>query len=319
MNGVLSFALAVLIYPGLLVAVVAGVALLVARNAARGAVSGEQIAAATVAVSDLRASWQEETNAPDGVSEFALTLSSGLALLAPALALILLPVPGNPLITLIGLKGDLVAEAALLLGLPLARLFAGWLTPSALTRVAADRGVRLLVGAALPLTLSLAAVAQQINGLTILNGPDKSPSVVLNIARALAALAFICVLPALTRTTAIREPRDPEDAAPDELLEVTGRDRFCFRLGEAMQLAAVAGFFIAVFVLPFFTTPQPAVTAIIWIVGLLVVAAGIGVWDALRERIAVGEDHPPLTWWLGWPLLVALAALVVTAWATRGV
>ena len=59
--------------------------------------------------------------------------------------------------------------------------------------------------------------------------------------------------------------------------------------------------------------------AILWIVGLLVVAVGIGVWDALRERIPVGEDHPPLTWWLGWPLLVALAALVVTAWATRGV
>ncbi|HET9979221.1 MAG TPA: hypothetical protein VFQ32_02180, partial [Ktedonobacterales bacterium] len=83
---------------------------------------------------------------------------------------------------------------------------------------------------------------------------------------------------------------------------------------------AVAGFFIAVFALPFFSTsPQPAALAILWIVGLLVVAVGIGIWDALRDRIPPSEDHPPLTWWLGWPLLVALAALVVTAWATRGV
>lgn len=320
MNGVLSFALAVLIYPGLLVAVVAGVILMVARNAARGAMNGENITASTAPVLELGESWQGETNAPDGVSEFALTLSSGLAMLAPALALILLPVPGNPLVTLVGLKGDLVAEGVLLLGLPLARLFVGWLTPTPLTRVAADRGVRLLAGAALSLTLSLTAIAQQNNALTIMNAPVSSQPAVLVVARVLAALAFICVLPVLTRTSAIRERQDAADAAPDELLEVTGRDLFSFRLGEAMQLAAAAGFFIAVFALPFFsTTPQPAVMAILWIVGLLVVAVGIGVWDALRERIPSGEDHPPLTWWLGWPLLAALAALVITAWATRGV
>ncbi len=316
MNGVLSFALAVLVYPGLLVAVAAGVALLFVRAAASGALGGER----DNVLSELRDSWQGETIAPDGVSEFALTLSSVVAVLAPALALVLLPVPGNPLVTAIGLKGDLVAEGALLLGLPLARLFVGWLTPTPLTRVAADRGVRLLVGAVLSLTLSLTAIAQQFNALTIANAPVKSPNGVLIAARVLAALAFVCVLPVLTRATAIREPRDAEDAVPDELLEVTGRDRFCFRLGEAIQLAATAGLFIAAFVVPFVaTTLSPAGVAILWVVGLLLTAAGIGAWDALRGRIPVGEDHPPLTWWLGWPLLIALAALVVTAWATRGV
>ena len=316
MNGVLSFALAVLIYPGLLVAVVAGVLLVWVRTTARGAISGEKAATLT----ELRDSWQGETIVPDGVSDFALTLSSGMAILAPALALVLLPIPGNPLVTLIGLQGDLVAEGALLLGMPLARLFVGWLTPTPLTRVAADRGARLLVGAALSLTLALAAVAQQFNALTILNAPVRSPGGVLVVARVLAALAFVCVLPVLTRMTSLREPQDAKDATPDELLEVTGRDLFCFRLGEAIQLAAVAGLFIAVFVLPFFSiTPSGAGMAILWVVGLLLTAVGIGVWDALRGRIPVGEDHPPLTWWLGWPLLLALAALVVTAWATRGV
>jgi formate hydrogenlyase subunit 4 len=316
MNGVLSFALAVLIYPGLLVAVVAGVLLVWVRTTARGAISGEKAATLT----ELRESWQGETIVPDGVSDFALTLSSGMAILAPALALVLLPIPGNPLVTLIGLQGDLVAEGALLLGMPLARLFVGWLTPTPLTRVAADRGARLLVGAALSLTLALAAVAQQFNALTILNAPVRSPGGVLIVARVLAALAFVCVLPVLTRMTPLREPQDAADATPDELLEVTGRDLFSFRLGEAIQLAAVAGLFIAVFVLPFFSiTPSGAGMAILWVVGLLLTAGGIGVWDALRGRIPVGEDHPPLTWWLGWPLLLALAALVVTAWATRGV
>src|SRR6185312_5948190 len=186
MNGVLSFALAVLIYPGLLVAVVAGVLLVWVRTTACGAISGEKAATLT----ELRESWQSETIVPDGVSDFALTLSSGMAILAPALALVLLPIPGNPLVTLIGLQGDLVAEGALLLGMPLARLFVGWLTPTPLTRVAADRGARLLVGAALSLTLALAAVAQQFNALTILNAPVRSPGGVLVVARVLAALAF---------------------------------------------------------------------------------------------------------------------------------
>ena len=320
MNGVLSFALAVLIYPGLLAAAVAGVVLLLVRNLARGAFSGEPSSGAGAALTELRESWRDETIVPDGVSDFGLTLSSGLAILAPALALVLLPVPGNPLVTLIGLNGDLVSEGVLLMGLPLARLFVGWLTPTPLTRIAADRGARLLVGAALSAALALTAIAQQFDALTIANAPVKAPSGVLIAARVLAAVAFICVLPVLTRVTAVREPQDAEDATPDELLEVTGRDLFCFRLGEAIQLAAVAGLFIAVFVLPFFTaTPQPLPLAIFWVVGLLLVAAGIGMWEAFRGRIPIGEDHPPLTWWLGWPLLIALAALVVTAWATRGV
>lgn len=320
MNGVLGFALAVLIYPGILAAAVAGIVLLSVRNVARGALGDAKSTAPAAAINELRDSWQGETIVPDGVSEIALTLSSGVAMLAPALALVLLPVPGNPLVTLIGLKGDLVVEGVLLLGLPLARLFVGWLTPTPLTRVAADRGVRLLVGGALSLALALTAIAQQFNALTITNAPVKSPSGVLIAARVLAALAFACVLPVLTRTDAIREPRDAEDAVPDELLEVTGRDLFFFRMGEAIQLAATAGFFIAVFVLPFSATALTgAPLAILWVVGLLLTAAGIGVWESVRGRIPIGEDHPPLTWWLGWPLLLALAALVVTAWATRGV
>jgi formate hydrogenlyase subunit 4 len=323
MNGVWSFALAVLIYPGLLVAVVAGVILLWVRGAVQSSVGQQKIAPPGAALTSLRESWQGETNVPDGVSEFALTLSSGLAILAPLLALVLLPVPGNPLVTLIGLKGDLMAEGVLLLGLPLLRLFVGWLTPTPLTRIAADRGARLLVGAALSLTLALTALAQQVNAVTLPHASSSASTTsngVLVVARVLAALAFVCVLPVLTRTSALREPQDEADAAPDELLEVTGRDLFCFRLGEAIQLAATAGFFIAAFILPLFTkAPGGAQLAIFWVVGLLVVAAGIGAWDALRARVSVGEDHPPLTWWLGWPLLLALAALVVTAWATRGI
>ena len=76
------------------------------------------------------------------------------------LALIFLPLPGNPLINAVGLQGDIIAASAFLLALPLARLFVGWVAPSPLTRLATDRSARLLAGAALPMALAVTAAAQ---------------------------------------------------------------------------------------------------------------------------------------------------------------
>jgi hypothetical protein len=93
------------------------------------------------------------------------------------------------------------------------------------------------------------------------------------------------------------------------------------RVGEAVQLVAVAAFFVAAFVLPLFSQfTAPLVHGLLWIVGLLVVAAGIGLWQgyvASRNRPESEVERPPLTWWLGMPVLLALAALVAAAWAAR--
>ena len=321
MNVVLSFVLATLVYPGIIVALVAAWALAWARSAARAALHAEPLPGPLSEVSALRSLFQRDTYSPEGVQPAALALGTTLAVVSPLLALILLPVPGNPLVGAIGLSGDLVAEGALLLGLPLARLFVGWAIPSPYTRLAADRDARLLAGAALPFVLALTASAQVINTLALTSATSKpaaNPFVLLTLA--LGAAAYACALPVLARVTPLREHEGEIELLGGELSELSGRDLACFRIGEILQFVAVAALFVVAFVLPLlsrFTTELAH--GVILIVALALTAVGVGVWEGFHSRRTASEERPPLSWWLGIPLLLGLAALVAAAWATRGV
>ncbi len=321
MNGILAFVLAVLVYPGLLVAGLAALALGWARDSARGALANTGTPHPLKSVQQVRGALQRDTIAPEGVYPLALTLTSTAAVLFPVAALVLLPVPGNPLVQALSLQGDLIAEGGLLLGLPLTRLAVGWAIPSPFTRLAADRGARLLAGAAVPMILAFTASAEQVATLG-LNFPVVKGSLPLIavVTRILAALAFIFALPVLARASHLRADDDEElELVAGELTELSGRDLALFRIGESLQLVAVAAVFVAAFVLPIFATlPMGAGRGILWIVGLIVTAAGIGLWEGFASRQpATANDRPPLTWWVGWPVLVALLALVAAAWATR--
>ncbi len=335
LNPIVEVVVAALIYPGVVVALIAAGILAWVRGTAQQTLAHSGAAGGGLAA--LRAAWGEEAQLPAGVYEPLLNAGAIAAVIFPLLALILLPVPGNPLTYTLGLGGDLAAEAGLLLGVPLVRLLLGWLVPSPYTRASADRGARLLAGAALPMGLALAATAEQVGSQRLDIAPQGvSLPLISLLARVLAALAFACVLPVLARVmvpqalvkaaTAAREApeavetdeadetdaaegaegeesAEDEDAEPAEdmadeedeedaetepravgatpnELELTGRDAVMLRVGEALQLVAVSAFFIAAFVLPLFSQfTAPLVHWLLWIVGLLVVAAGIGLWQ----------------------------------------
>ncbi len=368
LNPIVEVVVAALIYPGVVVALIAAGILAWVRGTAQQTLAHSGTAAGGLAA--LRAAWGEEAQLPAGVYEPLLNAGAIAAVVFPLLALILLPVPGNPLTYTLGLGGDLAAGAGLLLGVPLVRLLLGWLVPSHYTRASADRGARLLAGAALPMGLALAATAEQMGSLRLDIAPQGASLPLISLlARVLAALAFACVLPVLARVmvpqalvkaaAAAREApeavetdgadetdaaegaesaedagdvEDLDDGEDDEAeapavgaslneLELTGRDAVMLRVGEALQLVAVSAFFIAAFVLPLFSQfTAPLVHWLLWIVGLLVVAAGIGLWQgyvASQNRPESEVERPPLTWWLGMPVLLALAALVAAAWAAR--
>lgn len=317
---VISFVLGVLVYPGLVVALIAAWVLGWIRESARGALNGGEVAGPMRAIGELRSAFERESIVPEGAQPAVLTVATTAAVLFPLLALVLLPVPGNPLVSALGLAGDLAAEGALLLGLPLTRLFLGWAIPSPYARLAADRGVRLLAGAALPMALALSANAQQFGHLSLLRAKAApAPTWLAVLAYVLAAAAFACVLPALARVTALRQDDGALDQIAGELTELSGRDLVYMRLAEAVQLVAVAAFFIAAFILPLLPNVRTGVgLGLLWIGGIVVVAAGIGAWEGTRERAASERQRSPLDWWSSWPLLLALAALVAAAWATRG-
>lgn len=322
MNALLALLVAIVLYPGVIASFAVAWALAWTREAARAALGSGQRPGPLRALAELRALFGRDALRPTGVYAPALQLASAVALATPLVALVLLPVPGNPLVRALGLTGDLVVGSALLLGVPFMRLLVGWMVPSPYARVAADRSARLLAGCALPMMLALTAIAQQV-GTFQLTGADAVSSTQLPLvalaARILAAAAFACCLPVLARATALREGEQGLDVVAGELSELNGRDLAIFRVAEAVQLVAVAAFFATAFVLPLLVTLTASLRGVVWIAVLLVSAAGIGAWEGTRGgQLATTGDKPPLSWWFGLPLVLALFALVLAAWAARG-
>ncbi|HEX9036817.1 MAG TPA: NADH-quinone oxidoreductase subunit H [Ktedonobacterales bacterium] len=320
MSGALEFALAALVYPGAVVALLGAWALGWARDAAREMARGARPPRLFTTVAAIRGMFSRETLVPAGVNPLALSLGVTLALAAPFAALVALPLPGNPLTQAVGLRGDLIAEAGLLLGLPLGRLLIGWATPSPYTRLAADRNARLFAGAVAPLILGLTAVAQIRGTLTIWDASARAgESGFTTLTLVVAGAAFLIALPALAAGSPMRLGAGSSEALAGEATELSGQDLALFLIGEALQLVACAAFFTLVFVAPLVAGFQPAWARwVIEIVAALVVAAGLGYWEGRHGRPAVAADRPPLSWWAGVPVLVSLVALVLAAWATRG-
>jgi formate hydrogenlyase subunit 4 len=319
-NGIVAVIIAVLVYPGALVALAAALLLSWGRTSVRAAVSGTPLPDPLRDIREVRGSIERDAIVPESAYGVVLGSVSTLALLLPIAALVLLPLPGNPLVDSIGLQGDLAAEGGLLLGVPLLRIFVGWAIPSPYTRLAADRGARLLAGALAPIVLALVTVGEQLSSLQLKpSATAGAPLAAIDlITRLLAALAFVFALPVLARVTSLHGDGPEPELPAGELAEVSGRDLARFRVAEALQLVAVAALFATAFILPLFPRITGSGRTILWTAALIVTALGIGAWDGLAGRLPTSEDRPPLSWWLGIPVLVGLLALVAAAWAARG-
>lgn len=320
MNSAVAFVLAAFVYPGLLAALVAAWALGWARALADALTQGRSAPGPLADIAGIAGSFTRETYAPEGVSFFALSLGTTVAVIAPLAALLLLPLPGNALARSIGLQGDMVAEAALLLGLPLARLFLGWIVPSPYSRLAADRSARLLAGAVLPLIFGVTALVQVRGVLTLNEASTFGQAPFTQIAVALGALAFLVALPALAAFSPLRAEDSSAELVAGEATDLSGHDLAFLRIGEALQLVACAGFFALAFASPLLVNISNLVVRDVALVVIaILVAMGLGVWEGRFGRRPEGVERPPLSWWVGAPTLLALAALVAAAWATRGI
>jgi NADH-quinone oxidoreductase subunit H len=320
MNSILSFVLAVLVYPGVFIASLVAWGLTWGRESVRAVVSQEAISSPMRDVSEIRANLVRDILQAEGIYPWLSIVAACAAMILPLISLILLPVPGNPLVQAIGLKGDVIVGAGLLLGVPTLRLLVAWATPSPYTRLAADRGVRLLAGVVLTMALAITATTEQGAVLTLSPTPTKSSLPLWwLVTHVLATLAFIFVLPPLARAVATPRNASQElELVSGELTEVNGRDLACFRIAEAVQLVAVSAYFTTVFVLPLFPTAFGHGRDLVWFAVVILTALGIGAWEGIAGSLPANSERPPLNWWLGLPVLIALFSLVTAAIALRG-
>ena len=220
---------------------------------------------------------RKTTSLPAGTETGGVRLLLLLAVIAPLLALVLLPVPGNSAAGIVETSGDLLAVLVLLLLPALAPLFLGNLLASPYGRTAAQRATRragLLIALLLLSTLAVAAQRGALS-LGILTFPQAHPSPASVILDMLAGLLFLLCLPAL-----IPQVRWGLFAGSLELIagpstDLTGADLALLQLSAALQRVAAGSLLAALFILPFIPGgPVPQV--IIYLATLLLSGLLVG-------------------------------------------
>jgi formate hydrogenlyase subunit 4 len=330
MNELLAMIISLLVYPGLLFALVAAVIFGWLRGAARATAQGLSSAMPTLSFREIARRRQQGSTAPEGVFAPVMLALPVVAVLCPLLVLVFLPLPANRGADNGSYTADVVALAALLLGVPLVRIILGWVTPSPYTHLAATRSARQLAGYLVPFALALAVAAGIGSSLHIFDIANQASNSASNqtlfgltsprlfgLTRIMAGLAYLTCLPMLTRLTPIRAGQGGLELVGNELTELSGRELLVMRIGEWIQLVAALGFGIAVFVLPFFHTNGQRVIAAL--VSAVVVAIGLGLWEGAGTYLRAAHDEleAPLAVWFGTPTFLAIISLLVLVLAQR--
>ncbi len=314
MNPLLAAVIALIVYPGILFALVAALLLGWVRGTARALTAGWSGLMPPLSFRQISRRRRQASTLPEGAVAPVIQALPVIALVCPIVALAFVPLPGNAGLAKSDVTLDVVALSALLLGMPVARIALGLAIPSPYTRMAATRSARQLAGYALPLSMAVAAGAALSGHLTIAAISNQATTGTLSVglsdaARVVAGITFLICAPALARLSSLREGQGASELAAGELTELSGRELLTMRLAEYVQLVAVIFVGIALFVLPFWTTNGARGLAAV-IVALLA-AAVIGAWEGYAPRLRGREDYPlPISIWLGTPSLIAIVSIL---------
>jgi len=253
MNIVVRYAITVLLYPGGLFALLAGWFLLSVGEALAARKLGVRGAAFRQPVYDFFKLLNKTTSLPARTETAGVRLIPLVVVMAPLLALILLPLPGNLAADSPTTSGDLLAVLFLLFLPSLAPIFLGNLLPSPYGRVAAQRAIRRAGVLIALLLLSMLAIAAQRGSLSLslLTIQQSHPSPASVILDALAGLLFCLCLPALLPQAKWGLFRDKPELVAGPYTDLTGADLALLQLGAAVQQIAAGSLLASVFILPF--------------------------------------------------------------------
>ncbi len=352
MNALLALVISVLVYPGIIFAVVAALIFGGARSFARASAQGWSGLQPALSLREVLRRMRQGSTVTQGAFAPLVQVLPVLAVLCPLLVLVFMPLPANRGATNGDYTADVVALVALLLGAPLLRIVLGWATPSPYTRLAATRSARQLLGLLVPLGLAVAVAAAASGALNVFNialhphlisfipgfppanlfGLDANK--LFGLARIVAGLAYLTCLPQLARLTAIREGQGSLDLIGNELTELSGRELLTMRIAEWVQLVAALGFGIALFVLPFFAGDSlpvvawlvkqfhfltaDSIRAIMALLAALLTAIGLGAWEGMATYMRPREDtEAPISTWFGTQTFLGIIAILLIVMAQR--
>ncbi len=264
------YAITVFLYPGGLFALVAGWLLFALGDQVLARLRGTRIPRLMQPTYDFLKLLGKTTSLPAGSEAGGLRLLPLLAVVAPLLALIFIPLPGNIAASTPDTAGDLLAVFFLLLLLALMPVFWGELLPSPYGRVAARRSLRRsawLIALALLSLLAIAAERHTLN-LGTLAAHQAHPTTTSITLDILAGLLFFCCLPALIPHVRWGLFHGEPALIAGPYTDLTGADLALLQLGTALQRVAAGSLLAGVFILPFIPA-SPAPQGMIYLATLL--------------------------------------------------
>lgn len=285
MNILWRYAITFLLYPGGVFALIAGWLLLALGGELASTWRGTRSPRLTQPVHDLLKLLGKTTGLPAGAESGGVRALAYIAVIAPLLALLLMPLPGNAAAGTADTNGDLIAVLLLIL-LPALTPFLlgqGQLSPHA--RWAAQRLLLRSAGLIALTLLSTLAVAAQRGALNLeaIAAAQTHPTTASIVLDIIAGLIFWCCLPALIPPARWGLFRGDLTSVAGPYTDLTGADLALLQLSAALQRVAAGSFLALVFILPF-APRNPAAQVIVYLVTLLLCGLWIGLAAGISRR-----------------------------------
>jgi len=185
----------------------------------------------------------KETVVPGAISRGLFVLLPGASVTAATLALLILPVPGNPVGSF---QGDLVLLLYLLEVPMLCDVLAGFVTRSIYGQVGAMREAVLCLAYNVPFLGAVVAVAQHARSFR-LSDLQAAPTGPITL---LAATAFLLAIPARLKSNPFSIPNAEQEIVAGVHIEYSGVPLAVFELSHALEVVALVDLFLVLFVPP---------------------------------------------------------------------
>jgi NADH-quinone oxidoreductase subunit H len=298
MTGPLDVIMAVLIWPGLVCGALLAWLLLWIQRKAIALGQGRRGPPFYQPFFDFVKLAGKEVVVPRGAVRMFFYALPVISLVAVTGAISLLPFPGSPFQSF---GGDLVLMLFLLEVPIFTNILAGHVSHSLYAEVGASREAMLSLSFNLPFLVAILAIPLQTGSFQLAD-LARAP---LTPAYALAALAFVIVLPAMLQMNPFSLPHAEQEIIEGPYMEYGGPLLALFNLSQGLRLVALSGLFAVLF-MP--RVEDPFLTA----AGYLAVMIGVvGVLSAIAVATARSNIHRALRfYWVTGTTVAVLAAIL---------
>jgi NADH-quinone oxidoreductase subunit H len=293
-NDLARFAFGLLVWPGLLGAAALGLAYLWLARKLLARLQGRKGPPFGQPFFDLVKLLGKRTVLPGDANRGFFYALPVCAVAATTSALLIIPVPGNPLGSF---PGDVVLLLFLLEVPVFCDILAGYVTKSIYGQVSAMREGVLMIGYNVPFLAAVCAMAQHAGSFSLAGIADAPQGVVT----LLAAIAFLLAIPARLKSNPFSIPNAEQEIVAGAHIEYNGAPLALFELSHALELVALANLCMVLFV--------PHAGALVFFAGSVSLVCAVTAVAALTARLTVARAFRFYWVWGG----VAAAASMTAA------